>query len=156
MDFGPDEIAGVVDVFGALPPATLRDGLAELAFKRGEECDPADFDSCVQAAVDGYHLVELDMEGTPLVVPGPVAFPAPPEDATDLHHILDAAERTVDPERRAEAAERRFRQEAGEAVAEGDDDRIRELLDVSYELEAWAPADLADARDRLTDSLEGN
>jgi hypothetical protein len=30
---------------------------------------------------------------------------------------------------------------------------MRELLDVSYELEVWGPVDLASARERLDDAL---
>lgn len=155
MDFSPDEIAGVVDRFGALPPATLREALAELAFKRGEEREPASFADAVADAIDSYHLLELVADGDPLVVVGPVAFPTPPDDAADLPHILDVEERSVDRDRVATAAERRFRADAGRAVAANDRERIERLLDVSYELEAWASIDLAETRDRLDDALEG-
>ncbi|WP_135663778.1 DUF7109 family protein [Halorhabdus rudnickae] len=155
MDITPDEIAGVVDLFGALPPATLRQALAELAYKRGIERDPAFFGDIVADAVDSYHLIELQDDTPPLFVAGPVAFPTLPENARDLPHILDIDERTVDRERLATAAERRFRSDAGRAVAAGDRQRIQRLLDVSYELEAWAPVDLAETRVRLDDALEG-
>ncbi|CCQ33252.1 hypothetical protein HLRTI_001883 [Halorhabdus tiamatea SARL4B] len=154
MDLSPDDIAGVVDLFGALPPATLRAALAELAFKRGEDHDPATFADDVAAAVESYHLLELPGE-EPLLVVGPVAFPTLPEGARDLPHILDAPDRSIDRDRLATAAERRFRRDAGQAVAAGDPDRIETLLSVSYELEAWAPVDLAETRDRLDDALEG-
>jgi uncharacterized protein YcaQ len=35
------------------------------------------------------------------------------------------------------------------AVAADDRDRAEELLDASYDLEAWAPVDAAGVRDRL-------
>ncbi|MFB6128762.1 MAG: hypothetical protein ABEJ47_03275 [Halorhabdus sp.] len=154
MDLSADDLAGVVDLFGALPPTTLRDALAELAFKRGDDRDPASFEDDVASAVESYHLLELPGE-EPLLVAGPVAFPTLPEGARDLPHILDVPDRSVDRERLATAAERRFRRDAGQAVAASDPDRIETLLSVSYELEAWAPVDLAETRDRLDDALEG-
>lgn len=154
MDLSPDDLAGVVDLFGALPPATLRTALAELAFKRGVDREPASFDDAVASAVDSYHLLELPGD-EPLVVAGPVAFPTLPEGARDLPHILDDPDHSVDRDRVGTAAERRFRRDAGRAVAAGDADRIETLLSVSYELEAWAPVDLAETRDRLDDALEG-
>jgi len=153
MNFTPDELAGVVDLFGALSPATLRQALAELAYKRGEDRDPASFADEIRAAIDSYHLLELEDES--LLVVGPVAFPSLPEGARDLPHILDVEERSVDRERLATAAERRFRRDAGQAVAADDRERIERLLDVSYELEAWAPVELAETRERLDDALEG-
>ena len=154
MDLTPDEIAGVVDIFGALPPATLRQALAELAYKRGLDRDPASFSDTIAAAVESYHLLEIDDE-EPLVVVGPMAFPTYPENARDLPHILPAEERTIERERLARAAERRFRTDAGKAVRAGDSDRIEQLRDVSYEVESWGPVDLAETRDRLDDALEG-
>ncbi|WEL16601.1 MULTISPECIES: hypothetical protein [unclassified Halorhabdus] len=154
MDFSADDLAGVVDLFGALPPATLRDALAELAFKQGDHRDPSEFDAVVDAAIESYHLLELPGD-QPLVVVGPVAFPTLPEGARDLPHILDVPDRSIDPERRGTAAERRFRSDAGQAVAADDHDRIETLLDVSYELEAWGPVDLEATRERLDDALEG-
>lgn len=154
MDLSPDDIAGVVDLFGALPPARLRAALAELAFKRGEDREPASFEADVASAIDSYHLLELPGEEL-LVVAGPIAFPTLPEGARDLPHILDVPDRSIDRDRLATAAERRFRRDAGQAVAAGDPDRIETLLSVSYELEAWAPVDLAETRERLDDALEG-
>ncbi|WP_136689294.1 DUF7109 family protein [Halorhabdus amylolytica] len=155
MNFTPDELAGVVDLFGALPPVTHRQALAELAYKRGEDRDPASFADAIDDAIDSYHLIELPGDGESLLVVGPVAFPSTPEGARDLPHILDVEERSVDRERLATAAERRFRRDAGRAVAADDRERIERLLDVSYELEAWAPVELAETRERLDDALEG-
>jgi len=155
MDLSADDLAGVVDLFGALPPATLRAALAELAFKRRVDRPPTSFEPAVESAIESYHLLHLPGD-PPLLVAGPVAFPTLPEGARDLPHILDVPERSIDPERRGAAAEKRFRSDASQAVASGDHDRIETLLDVSYELEAWAPVDLAEIRDRLDDALEGN
>lgn len=154
MELSPDEIAGVVDLFGALPPDGLRRSLAELAFKRGEDRTPADFDEVVDAAIESYHLLALGGED-PLLIVGPVAFPTLPEDAGDLPHIIDAERRNVDRDRLATTARRRFRADADSALDDGDSERIEALLDVSYELEAWAPVDIEATRDRLISALEG-
>ncbi len=172
MDVSGDELAGIVDLFGALTRAELCDALAELAFKAGEDHDPEAFEPEVDEALRTYHLVSLEADGAgtdggaadegpgkaaagdeaALLVPGPVAFPTLPEGATDLPHILDAPERSVDRETAGRAAETRFRADAASAVEAGQADRIAHLLDVSYELEAWAPVDLAAARARLDDA----
>lgn len=155
MELTRDDIAGVVDLFGGLTRSELGDALAELAFKRGEEHDPGAFRDDIERALDSYHLVAVDAEETDagvesdLLVVGPVAFPELPEGATDLPHILDVEDRTVDRAVAARAAERRFRADASAAVEAGDDARIGALLDVSYELEAWGDVDLGTARERL-------
>lgn len=155
MELSRGELAGVVDLFGALTREELGEALVELAFKRGEERDPADFGPAVDDAVASYHLVAFEPDGAdePLLVPGPVAFPELPEGAADLPHILDAEERSVDREAAGATVAERFRADAARAVSAGDDDRMRELLDVSYELEVWAPVDLSDARERIDDAL---
>lgn len=154
MKLSPDELAGIVDLFGALDRETLRQACVELAFKRGEDREPASFDDAIDDAVAGYHLLAVEEEEDELFVPGPVAFPELPEGATDLPHILDTEERTIDRERLAEAVERRFRADAAAAVEDGDTDRMEYLLDVSYELEVWAPVELEETRGRLDDAIE--
>ncbi|PSQ46685.1 hypothetical protein BRD19_11635 [Halobacteriales archaeon SW_7_65_23] len=154
MDVTGDELAGVVELFGGLTREELRNGLAELAFKRGEEYDPDVFADDIQAGIEGYYLIALesgDVEGTdePVLVAGPAAFPELPEDARDLVHILDVDERAIDRETAGRRAAERFRADAAQALDDGDDDRITTLIDVSYELEAWGDVDLADVRDRL-------
>jgi len=157
MDVTGDELAGVVDLFGALSREELGQALVELAFKRGEDCDPSAFDADIADAVETYHLVAVDFseerDASPLFVPGPVAFPELPANATDLPHILDIEQRTLDREKLGEAAEAQFRADTARAVDEGDLERIEQLLDVSYELEVWAPVDLAGARERLDNEL---
>jgi hypothetical protein len=148
-----DQLAGVVDLFGALTRDELGEALAELAYKRGGDHDPSAFEDVIEAAVRSYHIVCVD-EGAEaaddsLLVVGPVAFPELPDDGTDLPHIMDVPDRRVDPGPAATAAEARFRRDAATAVEAEDDDRIAELLDVSYELEAWGPVDLGEARTRL-------
>lgn len=160
MDVSGDDLAGIVDLFGALTRAELGEALVELAFKRGEAAEPADFSGAIDAGVRSYHLVPVDPsvhDDAPeaeLLVVGPVAFPTLPEGATDLPHIMDVPARAVDREVAATAAEERFRTDAASAVNADDPERIASLLDVSYELEAWGPVDLAAARDRLDAARE--
>jgi len=154
MDLTEDELAGVVDLFGGLTREELGRALAELAYKRGEEYDPNSFEGDIDGAVDSYRLIELeDVEGSPILVAGPAAFPALSADADDLVHILEIDRRKIDRERAGRVATERFRGEAARAVAADDGDRIATLLDVSYELEAWASVDLGEIRDRLDSAV---
>lgn len=163
MEPSGDELAGVVDLFGGLTRAELGQALVELAFRDGEDRDRQDFDDDIDAALADYFLVAVEREdggadaagdeADELLVPGPVAFPELPEHATDLPHIMDVEERYVDRERVGEAAEKRFRADTARAVADGDEERMAALLDVSYELESWAPVELGEARERLDDAL---
>lgn len=177
MEVTDDEVAGVIDLFGALTPAELRRAIVELAFKRGE--DPPEIP--VEAAVSEYRLVRIgpDAEASggerldegettgddatgddeskseapdvevSLLVPGPAAFPTLPAGAEDLPHILAIEPRTIDRDALATRIEERFRADAARAVVEGDDERIATLLDASYDIESWAAVDLGDARERL-------
>jgi hypothetical protein len=155
MEPNPDEIAGVVDLFETLTPAELRQALAELAFKRGVDRDPADFESTVAAAIESYHLVTYDGENERRLLAGPAAFPTIPDGGADLPHIMDVPDRTVDRVAAAAAVEERFRADAAQAVEAADSERIAHLLDVSYELDVWGPVDLKTARKRLDNALEG-
>ena len=149
-----DELAGVVDLFGALTRAELESALGELAFKRGEDVDREAARAAVDEAVENYYLVAVDGDGETLLAPGPAAFPSLPEGAEDLPHILDVPERAPDRSSLVDAAERRLRGDAARAVDEGDEDRIERLLDVSYDLETWGGVDVAEVRARLDDAVE--
>jgi hypothetical protein len=105
MDTTDDELAGIVDLFGALAKEKLVAALSELAFRRGEEPDEADLVATVDDAVDRFYLVPVDDR----LVAGPAAFPELPDGAEDLPHILDVDRRQVDRAAAAEAAETRFR-----------------------------------------------
>lgn len=155
MDVSGDDLAGVVDLFDALTREELTRAFVELAFKRGEETESAAFGPAIEAAVDAYHLVEVDTDAADerLYVPGPVAFPTLPEGAADLPHILDVPDRSIDDEALASAAKSRFTADAEEALEAGDPERIEQLVDVSYELEVWAPVDVEAVRTRLTEAL---
>ncbi|MFD1684468.1 DUF7109 family protein [Halobellus litoreus] len=150
-----DQLAGVVDLFGALTPAELERALEELAFKQGSEVDESGLATAIEDAVASYALVRYDREGTTLLVPGPAAFPTLPENAEDLPHILEIRERDVDREAAARAVAERLRTEAARAVAEGDESAMRRLLDVTYDIAVWSDAvDVDDLRARLDDELD--
>lgn len=161
-----EELAGIVDLFGALTPTELERALSELAFKRGEETSADALAGAVETAIEEYYLVEYDpadAEDAPgydlgdddhLLVVGPVAFPALPENAEDLPHILDVQERSVDRAVVGRQVAARLLTDAAQAVNTGDADRIDHLLDVSYDLEVWAPVDVDDVQARLHDALE--
>jgi len=156
MELIPDDLAGVVDVVGPLTRDELDQACGELAFKRGEDADASAFESAIEAALSGYQLLAVDDHAAdasePLLVVGPAAFPTFPDGVEDLPHILDVPERELDRETTARAAEQRFRADAAAAAGAGDEERIAELLDVSYDLEAWGPVELGAARDRLDDA----
>ncbi|WP_312908843.1 DUF7109 family protein [Natronosalvus caseinilyticus] len=103
-------------------------------------------------------------DGDALFVPGPTAFPRTPEHAEDLPHILDVSPRDPDQDAVGEAARDRFLADV-EAVLEGEGESmdgtenvnetaIEDLIDLSYDLEAWAPLDLTAERTRLVEALE--
>lgn len=161
-----DDLAGVVDLFGALTRAELDRALAELAARQGSRA-AAD----VAGALEGYHLVAVDPasgavevaeggvpsgdEGEEFLTVGPVAFPTLPPGAEDLPHVLDVGPRVVDRASIVGRVEERLRGDAARAVAAGDVDRMRHLLDVTYDLETWAAdTDVGDVRERLDDALD--
>jgi hypothetical protein len=151
MELTADELVGVVDVFGALTRAELAEALSELAFKRAAEFD--NVDDAIDDAVASYHLVAVDHgdgeAAERVLVPGPTAFPAIPEGAEDLPHIMDVPDRAVDRERLHATVADRFREESVVAVRSDNLAFIDRLLDVSYELEVWGDVDVSGARERL-------
>jgi hypothetical protein len=177
-----DELAGVVDLFGALTSAELSRACAELAFKRGEEA--VDATDAVAEAVAAYRLVAFEragdwgeagteagdgiddhdtgerggayapvapdeLGGGTLLAAGPAAFTTLAAGAADLPHILAVEPREPDRAALGEVVEERLRAEAARALAAGEAERVAQLLDASYEVEAWAPVDLGDVRERL-------
>jgi hypothetical protein len=181
MAVSADELAGLVDLFGGLTRAELERALAELAARQGTPAD-ADIEAAVRSyhliAVDpGAVLDESadvdvkrnagaeadtdanvdgddDTDGPDLLLVGPVAFPTLPPGAEDVPHVLDIPERTVDRAGAVDRVEERLRGDAARAVVAEDIHRIHHLLDVTYDLETWADADVADARTRLDAALE--
>ncbi|WP_408957325.1 hypothetical protein [Natrinema sp. 74] len=170
MDATADELAGVVDLFGGLTRAELERALTEAAYRAdGQAVDEAALEGAIEAALGSFALVryvpkrgnDAAADGArtagdaePLLVAGPTAFPAVPDHAEDVPHILDIERRRLDREALGEATRERFVAAADEAVSAGDAGRIRTLLDVSYDLEAWASIDCTDERTRLEDALE--
>lgn len=156
MRLSGDELAGVADLFGALDPSELEQCVQELAFRRGEDFSQGAHSAAVEEAVAAYQLVRVTArtDTDTRLAPGPTAFPMLPEEAEDLPHILDVEERPLDRDVVGSQVEQRFRGEAARAVSNQETDRIATLLDVSYDLEAWAPVEIASARDRLAAALE--
>ena len=156
-----DELAGVVDLFGALRRAELTAALEELAFKQGRDVDESALRAAIKRAVDAYALVEYEPADSSggddqLIAVGPTAFPTLPPNAEDLPHILDFDRRTVDRERLAEQVRQRLTSEAEAAVDADNAELAAELLDVSYDIETWAPVDVGPVRDRLEPVLQHN
>jgi len=149
-----DELAGVVDLFGALTEAELSRALSELAFKQGRDADASALEEAIDGAIAEYYLVEYERDGETLLAVGPVAFPALPENAADLPHIMDVPERSIDRAALGEAVAKRMLEDAARAADAGDEDRMARLLDASYDLEAWAPVEVGDVRERLDAALQ--
>ncbi len=143
--FTPDEVAGIVDLFGLLTREEAERALSELAYRRGE-APPAD---AIGEALDAFALVAFERDGKRLLAPGPAAFPELPEGSEDLPHILDVDGRTVDHGALGRAATDRLRSEARQAIEDGNRNRADELLEISYDIEAWGGPDLSAVRDRL-------
>lgn len=152
MDPDPDELAGVTDVFGALSRAEILQAFEDLAARSGADFDPDRLEEGIEAALSSYYLVAVERDGRELLAAGPAALPRLPEGGEALPDLLSVDPRPVEPAALGEAAVERLRGEAARAVNEADDDRIEALLDVCYDLEAWAPVETADLRDRLADA----
>lgn len=156
MNLDHDDLAGVLDLFGGLTRAEMDRALEELAFRAGDP-DDVPGDAAVDEAVAAFAVVEYDREDGPsLLVPGPAAFPTVPEHGDDLPHLLDVEQRSIDRDALGAATVERFRTAAARAVDRGDEARVAELLDLSYDLEAWAPVDVASVRDRLDAAIESD
>ncbi len=176
MQPGPDELAGAVDVFGGLTREELAVALGDLAARSGDDADAGGLEAAVDEALERYYLLEVEagegvaegegveaVEGVeggddigagPLLVPGPAALPRLPPGGEDLPHLLDLEPRAVDREAVARAAEGRLRADAAGAIASEDAERAELLLDACYEVEAWGPVDLADAKAGLADVVD--
>ncbi|GAB3679813.1 hypothetical protein GCM10028857_01680 [Salinarchaeum chitinilyticum] len=148
--FEPDELAGIVDTFGALERAELERACSETAFRRGADLEDDVVDAAIEDAIDAYALVEHDGR----LVPGPAAFPTLPDGAEDLPHILDAGRRDVDRDAVAATVVDRFEAELVAAIDAGDRERCERLIDRSYEIEAWGAVELDGVRDRIDDELD--
>ncbi len=150
-----DELAGVVDIFGGLRDEELRRAYEELAARTGAQSIETEvFDEVIERALKQYALVECAVADDSGYVAGPTAFPDPPTHAEDLPHILEVPHRSIDRERVGERVCERFCASVDEAITADDEQRARTLLDVSYDVEAWAPVELTDERTALEATLE--
>ena len=143
--FTPDEVAGIVDLFGMLTREETETAIAELAYRRGREPP----ENAVQDALFAFALVGFDREGERFFAPGPAAFPTFPDGAEDLPHILGVDDRAADKALVVDAAAARLRTEAVCAVTVAADERAAELIDISYDLETWSDQDFSGIRDVL-------
>lgn len=146
MEYTADELAGIADLFGGLAREELGRAVDELAFKAGAEVSSSTIDTWIEEAVRTFALVEVEVEEGTVLAPGPTAFPELPDGAADLPHIMDVPRRSLPPEAVETAVRKRL---ASEAATLEDAERAAELIDVTYDAEAWAGLDLADVRDRL-------
>lgn len=166
MTLTRDELAGIVDLFGALSREELRQAVEEVTYRVGEPPETADIEAQIDDALEEYYLVRIDptdldsgdefeierrdREGTEyLLTAGPTALPSLPEHGTDLPHLLDIEARVVDREALGGAVLERLRDETERVVEAGNTDRADRLLDVCYDAEAWAPIDTSNIRESL-------
>jgi len=145
VTLSPDEVAGVVDLFGELSPAELARAREELGYRLSEEIPETD----VRAAVGAYTLVPYDRDGTRRIAVGPTAFPVVPDGGEDLPHILDIESRAPAKDALVAAALDRLHEESLLALRVGNPVECERLVDVSYDIEAWADVSLTPLRDRL-------
>jgi hypothetical protein len=148
MDLDADELAGIVDLFGLLTRDDVVDAIREISFRRGNTFDEDDAETAIDEAVADFVLVQFDRDGETVVAPGPTAFPMLPEGAEDLPHILDVERRDIDRSSLAAPIRKRLTRAA---VSVTDPDRAQELIDVTYDAEAWTEVDLEDVRQQLAD-----
>ncbi|WP_256392584.1 DUF7109 family protein [Natronoarchaeum rubrum] len=149
-----DELAGVVDLFDGLTREELSRALIELGARRGDDPDEDAVAESIETAVDRYFLARYERaDGDDLLVPGPAAFPSVPEHGEDLPHIMDVPDRSLDRERLGEQVAERLAADADAAIEDGDAERVEALIDVTYDVEAWAPVELDDVRARLDAAL---
>ena len=158
MDATADELAGVVDLFGGLTRSELERALAELAFRTdGSDVDEEALEASIRDALSAFALVQYDPPDgpdEPLLIAGPTAFPEPPEYAEDLPYVLEVERRAIDRERVGGQIRDRYVAAVSDALEAGDRERLDDLLEVSYDVEAWVPIDLGDERARIADALE--
>lgn len=139
LDLTPDELAGIVGLFGALTRTELRDACLEVAYKRsGERPTAADIDAIIEDAIDEYRLVAREDAGTTHLVSGPTAFPTLPDFADELPHVLDIPDRDID--RRPVALNLIQKLDALDLDP-------HETDQLSYEIESWANVDASVLRE---------
>ena len=146
MELSGDELAGIADQFGALPPAAMRRAVQETAFRAGDELDDAAAQAQIDAALGSFALLAIEIEGEEYVAPGPVSFPTVPSAATDLPHVLDVEPIEVPQAALGAGVQRQLKEAAAEVEGAAD---AQELLEVTYDAEVWVDVDLGPVRERL-------
>jgi hypothetical protein len=149
MTLNGDQLAGIVDLFGGLERGELFTAIEELQYRRGEETDDETIGDRIEDAIESYHLVRLHRETETLIVPGPAAFPDPPDGSEDLPHIVDVPRRSIDRDAVATAALEQLQRDADSAIRAADIARARRLLEVTYDIESYGDVDATDVRARL-------
>ena len=162
MRFDSDELAGIVDLLGPLTEAELADAAHEAAFREGT-VDELAVEADLAEALERWALVRVPADrhdgagtgdGEPLLVVGPTAFPVVPPGGEDLPHILDLPPRGGLRAAAAATVRERFERAVETAIDAEDADRAADLLDLSYDLDAWAGIDVAAERERLDALLD--
>lgn len=154
-----DELAGIVELFGALDREELHRAASELLYRHGHDPDERSIEPMIDDALDQFELVrapgavEPAPDGAPLVA-GPTAFPAAPEHAGDLPHILDVDRREVDRKTAGEAVQQRYVAAVQTTLEAENTERAEQLLDLGYDIEAWAPVEVGTAREQLDGLLD--
>ncbi|MFA9517716.1 hypothetical protein ACERIT_10945 [Halopenitus sp. H-Gu1] len=161
---GREGVAGIVDLFDALTRSELRRALSELAFKRGMEIDDEAIRETINRSIREYALVsvgdetdESDADAADdgdLLLVGPTAFPVLPPNAEDLPYILDVPDREIDRDRAGKHVRRRLTEEVEAAIEDDESARLAILLEVTYDLESWAPVEIDDLRDRIEEAID--
>lgn len=151
MELSGDELAGIVDQFGALKRDQLHEAVQEAAFRAGMDLGAETVETWIDEALAAFVLLEIEFDGKARIVPGPRAFPTVPAMATDLPHVLDVEPRSVPTDTLETGLQNRLA-----AAADGIEspERAHDLIDVTYDAEAWVGTDFGDVRERLQDLEE--
>lgn len=150
MDLTPDELAGMIGLFGALDREESLDACREIVFRdTGETITKEQVEKWIESALDSYHLVETTADGEDILIPGPTSFPTVPEGAEDLPHILNIQVRQVE---RNQVAREILEEIEQMAASDPTDERIQKLIGLTYDVESWADVDAAAVRSRLDEA----
>jgi hypothetical protein len=154
-----DELAGAVDLFGALTRPELRQAISELCYRQGVDIAVDDLDAVIDDALSAFVLLAAPgVTAEPLddvpIVAGPAAFPAHPEHAEDLPHILDIDPRNTERAVARDAAITQLQAAVDVVVEDGQPSEAARLLELCYDLESWGAVSLDTTRQRLQQLLD--
>lgn len=147
-----DDIAGIAEMFGVISRKQLEQALIELSYRQGEELSETAAENAVQEALSSFALVAISHQPQELTA-GPAAYPTLPVGANDLPHMLEQDRQKPDPAVVREAANQRYREAVDEAIEASDTETLQDLLQLSYDIEAWAEITVDDVRSRIQDEL---